>query len=199
MTGAGRLIARIEANLKHRRTMRMRWCARRRSRSCCTRRSRRRPALRERPRAAGVRGSAGRPAQRLGGGSGARYGSRRRERSHPRADVAARRDRARHEAAGHSGRQSVLGRHAARIRSTTSTCRSIVPGVVPPPPPRRRRRRRPRTRAVLRQRAADPRHRPSGYQSYFLPRGFIFADANSLGTGHSTGCPTIGGARRTWR
>jgi X-Pro dipeptidyl-peptidase len=33
----------------------------------------------------------------------------------------------------------------------------------------------------------------SGYQSYFLPRGFIFADANSLGTGHSTGCPTIGG------
>jgi X-Pro dipeptidyl-peptidase len=34
---------------------------------------------------------------------------------------------------------------------------------------------------------------PSGYQAYFLPRGFIFADANSLGTGHSTGCPTIGG------
>jgi X-Pro dipeptidyl-peptidase len=33
----------------------------------------------------------------------------------------------------------------------------------------------------------------SGYQSYFLPRGFIFADANSLGTGQSTGCPTIGG------
>ena len=33
----------------------------------------------------------------------------------------------------------------------------------------------------------------SGYQSYFLPRGFIFAEANSLGTGHSTGCPTIGG------
>jgi X-Pro dipeptidyl-peptidase len=34
---------------------------------------------------------------------------------------------------------------------------------------------------------------PSGYQTYFLPRGFIFADANSLGTGASTGCPTIGG------
>ena len=32
-----------------------------------------------------------------------------------------------------------------------------------------------------------------GYQAYFLPRGFIFADANSLGTGASTGCPTIGG------
>jgi X-Pro dipeptidyl-peptidase len=31
------------------------------------------------------------------------------------------------------------------------------------------------------------------YQTYFLPRGFIFADANSLGTGASTGCPTIGG------
>jgi X-Pro dipeptidyl-peptidase len=32
-----------------------------------------------------------------------------------------------------------------------------------------------------------------GYATYFLPRGFIFADANSLGTGNSTGCPTIGG------
>ena len=35
--------------------------------------------------------------------------------------------------------------------------------------------------------------RTSGYESYFLPRGFAFAYANSLGTGHSTGCPTIGG------
>jgi X-Pro dipeptidyl-peptidase len=35
--------------------------------------------------------------------------------------------------------------------------------------------------------------RPSGYETYFLPRGFIFVYANSLGTGHSTGCPTIGG------
>src|SRR5262245_20973964 len=34
---------------------------------------------------------------------------------------------------------------------------------------------------------------PSSYAAYFLPRGFIFADANSLGTGQSTGCPTIGG------
>jgi X-Pro dipeptidyl-peptidase len=33
----------------------------------------------------------------------------------------------------------------------------------------------------------------SGYQSYFLPRGFIFVYAQSLGTGLSTGCPTIGG------
>jgi X-Pro dipeptidyl-peptidase len=32
-----------------------------------------------------------------------------------------------------------------------------------------------------------------GYATYFIPRGFIFADANSLGTGGSTGCPTIGG------
>ena len=38
-----------------------------------------------------------------------------------------------------------------------------------------------------------PDIRASSYQSYFLPRGFIFAYANSLGTGHSTGCPTIGG------
>jgi X-Pro dipeptidyl-peptidase len=35
--------------------------------------------------------------------------------------------------------------------------------------------------------------RPSGYETYFLPRGFVFVYANSLGTGHSTGCPTIGG------
>ena len=34
--------------------------------------------------------------------------------------------------------------------------------------------------------------KPGGYESYFLPRGFIFAYANSLGTGHSTGCPSIG-------
>jgi X-Pro dipeptidyl-peptidase len=33
----------------------------------------------------------------------------------------------------------------------------------------------------------------SGYATYFLPRGFIFADADSLGTGNSSGCPTIGG------
>jgi X-Pro dipeptidyl-peptidase len=33
----------------------------------------------------------------------------------------------------------------------------------------------------------------SNYQNYFLPRGFIFVYAQSLGTGLSTGCPTIGG------
>ena len=33
----------------------------------------------------------------------------------------------------------------------------------------------------------------SGYQTYFMPRGFIFVYAQSLGTGLSTGCPTIGG------
>jgi X-Pro dipeptidyl-peptidase len=33
----------------------------------------------------------------------------------------------------------------------------------------------------------------STYQSYFLPRGFIFVEAQNLGTGNSTGCPTIGG------
>ena len=37
----------------------------------------------------------------------------------------------------------------------------------------------------------------STYQSYFLPRGFIFAYAQSLGTGHSTGCPTIGGVEES--
>jgi X-Pro dipeptidyl-peptidase len=35
--------------------------------------------------------------------------------------------------------------------------------------------------------------RPSRYERELLPRGFIFAYANSLGTGASTGCPTIGG------
>jgi X-Pro dipeptidyl-peptidase len=33
----------------------------------------------------------------------------------------------------------------------------------------------------------------SGYQNYFLVRGFIFVEAQNLGTGNSTGCPTIGG------
>jgi X-Pro dipeptidyl-peptidase len=41
--------------------------------------------------------------------------------------------------------------------------------------------------------SAAPAIRASRYETYFLPRGFIFAYANSLGTGHSTGCPTIGG------
>jgi X-Pro dipeptidyl-peptidase len=37
----------------------------------------------------------------------------------------------------------------------------------------------------------------STYQSYFLPRGFIFVEAQNLGTGHSTGCPTIGGVEES--
>jgi X-Pro dipeptidyl-peptidase len=44
--------------------------------------------------------------------------------------------------------------------------------------------------------AVDPPYpniNTSGYQNYFLPRGFIFVYAQSLGTGLSTGCPTIGG------
>lgn len=43
------------------------------------------------------------------------------------------------------------------------------------------------------QTAASREIRASGYESYFLPRGFVFVYANSLGTGASTGCPTIGG------
>jgi X-Pro dipeptidyl-peptidase len=35
--------------------------------------------------------------------------------------------------------------------------------------------------------------RPGRYERYLLPRGFIVAYAQSLGTGASTGCPTIGG------
>lgn len=41
--------------------------------------------------------------------------------------------------------------------------------------------------------APFPNISTSGYQNYFLPRGFIFVYAQSLGTGLSTGCPTIGG------
>jgi len=41
--------------------------------------------------------------------------------------------------------------------------------------------------------APFPNIATSGYQNYFLPRGFIFVYAQSLGTGLSTGCPTIGG------
>jgi X-Pro dipeptidyl-peptidase len=37
----------------------------------------------------------------------------------------------------------------------------------------------------------------STYQSYFLPRGFIFVEAQNLGTGNSTGCPTIGGVEES--
>jgi X-Pro dipeptidyl-peptidase len=37
----------------------------------------------------------------------------------------------------------------------------------------------------------------SAYQNFFLPRGFIFAYAQSIGTGHSTGCPTIGGVEES--
>jgi X-Pro dipeptidyl-peptidase len=37
----------------------------------------------------------------------------------------------------------------------------------------------------------------SAYQNYFLPRGFIFANAQNLGTGKSTGCPTIGGVEES--
>ena len=79
------------------------------------------------------------------------------------------------------------------IRGTTSTARSTCPVSRNPS----RRRRRAGHRAPQRRRTTAPSRRfaaikPGGYESYFLPRGFIFAYANSLGTGHSTGCPTIG-------
>jgi X-Pro dipeptidyl-peptidase len=61
------------------------------------------------------------------------------------------------------------------------------PAVIPPAPPSGKAGPFYGTEPPIRDIAA------SGYQTYFLPRGFIFADANSLGTGHSTGCPTIGG------
>src|SRR5690606_11246165 len=33
---------------------------------------------------------------------------------------------------------------------------------------------------------------PNSYERYFLPRGFIMAYAETLGTGQSTRCPTLG-------
>lgn len=45
--------------------------------------------------------------------------------------------------------------------------------------------------------APFPNISTSGYQTYFLPRGFIFVYAQSLGTGLSTGCPTIGGVEES--
>lgn len=39
---------------------------------------------------------------------------------------------------------------------------------------------------------AGPAIGPGRYEEHFLPRGFIFVYAESIGTGHSTGCPTIG-------
>jgi X-Pro dipeptidyl-peptidase len=45
--------------------------------------------------------------------------------------------------------------------------------------------------------APYPNISTSGYQNYFLPRGFIFVYAQSLGTGLSTGCPTIGGVEES--
>jgi X-Pro dipeptidyl-peptidase len=37
----------------------------------------------------------------------------------------------------------------------------------------------------------------STYQGFFLPRGFIFVEAQNIGTGLSTGCPTIGGVEES--
>ena len=41
--------------------------------------------------------------------------------------------------------------------------------------------------------------RTSGYESYFLPRGFAFVYANSLGTGHRPAVRRSEGRKRTWR
>ena len=79
-----------------------------------------------------------------------------------------------------------------------------VPLYVPGKPGRRRLRATCRSAAAGSDAAAgtyygterirrSPTSATSGYQSYFLPRGFIFVYAQSLGTGLSTGCPTIGG------
>ncbi|MDQ3990946.1 MAG: Xaa-Pro dipeptidyl-peptidase [Actinomycetota bacterium] len=38
---------------------------------------------------------------------------------------------------------------------------------------------------------------PSRYEDYFVPRGFVFVYAESLGSGKSTGCPTSGGRNET--
>ena len=68
-----------------------------------------------------------------------------------------------------------------------------VPGVTPPPPPGKGPMPAPPEKPSYGSEPPIREINSGGYATYFLPRGFIFADANSLGTGHSTGCPTIGG------
>jgi X-Pro dipeptidyl-peptidase len=42
-----------------------------------------------------------------------------------------------------------------------------------------------------------PQIGPSRYENYFVPRGFAYVYAESLGSGESTGCPTSGGLNET--
>ncbi len=42
-----------------------------------------------------------------------------------------------------------------------------------------------------------PQIGPSRYENYFVPRGFAYVYAESLGSGESTGCPTSGGRNET--
>ena len=44
---------------------------------------------------------------------------------------------------------------------------------------------------------AGPQIGPSRYENYFVPRGFAYIYAESLGSGESTGCPTSGGRNET--
>ena len=44
---------------------------------------------------------------------------------------------------------------------------------------------------------AGPQIGPSFYENYFVPRGFAYVYAESLGSGESTGCPTSGGVNET--
>ena len=44
---------------------------------------------------------------------------------------------------------------------------------------------------------AGPQIGPSFYENYFVPRGFAYIYAESLGSGESTGCPTSGGVNET--
>jgi X-Pro dipeptidyl-peptidase len=45
--------------------------------------------------------------------------------------------------------------------------------------------------------SAGPDIGPSFYENYFVPRGFAYVYAESLGSGESTGCPTSGGVNET--
>ncbi|MDQ3772034.1 MAG: Xaa-Pro dipeptidyl-peptidase [Actinomycetota bacterium] len=44
---------------------------------------------------------------------------------------------------------------------------------------------------------AGPQIGPGRYENYFVPRGFAYVYAESLGSGESTGCPTSGGRNET--
>ena len=135
-------------------------------------------------------------AQRLGRDSRPRLRSRRCERSHPHSGAATEGDRDRNPklpvvmiASPYSGGQLPFPQHDITQPLYVPPPGGPVAEPLPPLPPIGH------APPNLGNTPPFPNIGTSGYQTYFLPRGFIFVYAQSLGTGLSTGCPTIGGIR----